>query len=330
MSTNSNWGTLARGSTISAGEAAQGTRLRAVFNNVPAGVRIYVSIEGIKNTGGNQARLVNVSADGTGPYAETPQVNTSRSDCVNKDGNSDSALQSKGFAEVPIFGGTGTAVWEVTANDPLQIGRVQMGVIAAYKPQPSVNLPALGQSTVNLMFAPVPNASVAADWPKYSTVFPVPRFVDTSSARNTFKIEACETNLLFPFVTNQVGFDTGLVISNTTKDPFGTENQNGACTLYYYGDTNGAAPPPSQTSGTVPAGDYLAWGLSSGGKFGVTATPGFQGYIIARCKFQMAHGFAYISDLGNQKTAHGYLALVLDGAYDSPFRGQILGESRGQ
>ena len=45
-----------------------------------------------------------------------------------------------------------------------------------------------------------------------------------------------------------------------------------------------------------------------------TPTPGFQGYMIAVCNFRYAHGFAYISDVGAQKLAHGYLALVLDNA----------------
>jgi hypothetical protein len=39
---------------------------------------------------------------------------------------------------------------------------------------------------------------------------------------------------------------------------------------------------------------------------------GFEGYMIAICNFQLAHGYAFISDLGSQKLAHGYLALVLN------------------
>jgi hypothetical protein len=33
--------------------------------------------------------------------------------------------------------------------------------------------------------------------------------------------------------------------------------------------------------------------------------------MIAVCNFQYAHGFAFISDLGAQKLAMGYLALVI-------------------
>jgi len=38
---------------------------------------------------------------------------------------------------------------------------------------------------------------------------------------------------------------------------------------------------------------------------------GFQGYMIAVCNFQYAHGFAFISDLGARNLAMGYLAVVI-------------------
>ena len=42
-----------------------------------------------------------------------------------------------------------------------------------------------------------------------------------------------------------------------------------------------------------------------------TTVPNFQGYMIAICQFQYAHGFAFVSDLGAQRLAMGYLALVI-------------------
>jgi hypothetical protein len=39
--------------------------------------------------------------------------------------------------------------------------------------------------------------------------------------------------------------------------------------------------------------------------------PGSQGYIIAVCNFQLAHGFAFVSDIGASHLATSYLALVL-------------------
>jgi hypothetical protein len=62
----------------------------------------------------------------------------------------------------------------------------------------------------------------------------------------------------------------------------------------------------------VPAGQELIFTLSNGGNFGVPATPGFQGYIIAVSQFQFCHAFAFISDVGAQRLAEGYVAIQLD------------------
>jgi hypothetical protein len=105
---------------------------------------------------------------------------------------------------------------------------------------------------------------------------------------------------LFPFVTNQSGFDTGLAISNTSTDPFGTAAQQGPCTLNYFG----ANAPAAVTTASVASGTtYVA--LAS------AQAPNFQGYMFAVCNFQYAHGFAFISDVGARNLAMGYLALIV-------------------
>jgi hypothetical protein len=104
------------------------------------------------------------------------------------------------------------------------------------------------------------------------------------------------TNLLFPFVTNQAGFDTGLTIANTGADPFGTVGQTGTCTLNFFGTNMGGPSNPVQTSAPVPPGSTLSMVLSSGGSFGTMAVPGFQGYMIAVCNFAYAHGFTFTTD----------------------------------
>jgi hypothetical protein len=123
---------------------------------------------------------------------------------------------------------------------------------------------------------------------------------------------ATTTTLLFPFVTNQAGFDTGIAISNTSADAVGTPHQQGKCKIDYFGNTTGGgAAPASQTTSTdVQAGSQLVFTLSSGSSFGIAATPGFQGYIIATCNFQYAHGIAFTSRLGGQDPSI-YLALVI-------------------
>ena len=67
-------------------------------------------------------------------------------------------------------------------------------------------------STVAGNFAPFYAASSNAN--QASSTLPIPRFVDNPISRADFGITQCVTNLLFPFVTNQAGFDTGIAISN--------------------------------------------------------------------------------------------------------------------
>jgi hypothetical protein len=99
--------------------------------------------------------------------------------------------------------------------------------------------------------------------------------------------------------------------------------------LNYYGNTvgGGAAPPAQKTSSNVPGGSELIFTLSNGGNFGIAATPGFQGYIIAVSNFQYCHAFAFISDVGAQRLAEGYVAIQLD--VPGLNRTGIVGENEG-
>jgi hypothetical protein len=106
------------------------------------------------------------------------------------------------------------------------------------------------------------------------------------------------TNLLYTFVSNIAGFDTGLAIANTSADPFGTAPQAGSCTLNFYG-TNPPAMSVS-TGNIVPGTTFVT--LAS------TFAPGFQGYVIATCNFSYAHGFAFVNDIGLRVFATSYLA----------------------
>jgi hypothetical protein len=168
------------------------------------------------------------------------------------------------------------------------------------------NTAALGSATVSGNYAPINATQVM------SALAPEPRFRDDAVDRAFFTINPCRTLLLFPFVTNQGGFDTGLAISNTSQDPFGTAPQAGGCTLYFYGNSNGtgAAPSPAPIT-SIAGGGHFVGILSTGGTNGFTGAPGFQGYIIAVCAFQYAHGYAFISDVGASDLAQGYLALII-------------------
>jgi hypothetical protein len=274
-----------------AGLADHGTRLMLRFNNIPAGVTPVVGIyENGATAANSRVRLVSTDAFGAGAFSAVSATGTS----------------PYAFAPVSITNGAGVAVYEVMNSDPLSVESIDVPVAITFVSNTATPVPGLGTSTVVGSFAPLSTVTTQ------SASAPIPRFADVPTSRTDFIINPCSTNLLFPFVTNQAGFDTGIAISNTSLDPFKTPTQQGPCTINYYGGTTGGgAAPAAATSPVVPAGTVLTFLLSNGGG-GIAATPGFQGYIIAQCQFQYAHGFAFISDLGSQRLAEGYLALILD------------------
>jgi len=316
-----------------AGLADFGTRFKAIFNNIPAGARVFVSTANVLNNnfpvaapaipGGSTA---NTGSGGAVPaggayvgYAQlvngetTPDGNAvggffpavTASDNGPNNGNVP-------IAEITITNGTGQAVWEVINTNPNTNETFQFGVYVTYTANVAQNSPVAGTSTVNLSYAPAPPAFTASAGAAASSSLTVPRFTsDASAARNIFVISICRTILLYPFVTNQAGLDTGIAIANTSQDPFTTGSnvtaaQSGSCRLTWYGGTVAApttAPPPTDT-GSIAGGATYAQDV-------LNLAPGFQGYMIAVCNFQYAHGFAFISDVGARNLAMGYLAVVL-------------------
>jgi hypothetical protein len=264
------------------------------FANVPAGAQIFVGTYEIVGTTAatattSRVRLVSTDANGAGAFSAVTATSAG----------------PPALAPVAITGGAGVAVYEVMRSDPQSSENIDIPVVVAFTSSTATNVPGLGTATVTGSFAPISTVITQ------SASAPIPRFIASPINATAFTINACSTNLLFPFVANQAGFDTGLAIANTSQDPFGTSTQSGACILNYYGNTNGGAAPAKVTSPVVPAGTELIWLLSTTSG-GIPATPGFEGYIIAQCAFQYAHGFAFITDVGAQKLAEGYLALILD------------------
>lgn len=93
-----------------------------------------------------------------------------------------------------------------------------------------------------------------------------------------------KTYLLFPFLSNLAGFDTGFSISNTGMDPSGNSGKEGTIKLHFYG---ASAPPPYSTPSIAQGSSFV----------NVTSALalGFQGYMIAECNFPFAHGIAYLN-----------------------------------
>jgi hypothetical protein len=299
-----------------AGLADYGTRLKATFSNVPSGARIFVSTNNVNNNaspistpfGGGPAggSAGNVNPASGVPYVGFAQlVNGETSPDGNLTGffpaitSTDTATSGNvPIAEVSLSNNTGSAVWEVVNTDP---NTAETFKFAVYVTSSANSLPAGSPPTVTLSFAPTATSAVA------SSTLTIPRFTGGTTTGSIFTVNICRTILLYPYLTNQAGFDTGVTVANTTTDPFGTAAQAGSCKLNWYGGTTAAptVPPVQGDTGNIATGTVWANTLQA-------IAPNFQGYMIAVCNFQFAHGFAFISDVGARNLAMGYLAVVLN------------------
>lgn len=312
------------GNGATAGLADYGTRFQAVFNNVPSGVSILVSTANVTTSGIPQNAGVIVSATNSS-YAQLI-VSSTASETVLNTAPTLSATGSNG--SVPYFmltppsgSNTVTAVWEVINSNTSTNQNFDFGVYLAYSANVANNAPATGPITVSMSYAPIPPASAGNTGTVLaSSSGTIPRFIDlgTGDNKTIATINICQTNLMFPFVTTITGFTTGLAISNTSMDPFGTGAQAGACTLNWYGNNAGGSvntPITASTTATTGA-PVINAGTTWTGDASATnmAGQGFTGYMIAQCNFQFAHGYAAVTDIGSRGLLTSYLALVLNGA----------------
>src|ERR1039458_10334053 len=137
------------GQNTYAGLADYGTRLKATFNNIPAGVSVYVSVNNVSNLvtplvapaipGGTSiaswAQLVNseTANDGVTGSSYFPAVTASTN-----------AVGAVGIAQVPITAGTGAAVWEVLNTNPNQNETFNFGVYLLYTSNVAQSAPLTG------------------------------------------------------------------------------------------------------------------------------------------------------------------------------------------
>jgi hypothetical protein len=313
-------GIVGNGSII-AGLADYGTRLKAVFTNVPTGATIFVSTTNVTGSGNAATAVANPNSNTTATSFATLLIAGSEStpDGSGASGNlvpSATATNSFSAAPAPQYvaytsqGNPIVAVWEVLNTQPTFVETFSFSAYVAYTS--TATFPPQGNVQVAFSLAanPTQGSFSAANGGTSAVNSPIPRFADTSGATgnsigNFFQVNLCQTVLLFPYLTTVTGFETGIAIANTTTDPFKTTPQQGICNLYWY-NTNGANPPTTAT-GIVNSGQTLTALASATGYAG----PNFTGYMIAQCYFQLAHGTAVVTDYGAQKIVSVYLALVV-------------------
>jgi hypothetical protein len=266
------------------GLADSGTILRAVFTNIPANVRLFVTTRELTvgssvNANGVTTTNARLTASPSLPFSPVPNSSTA-------DG---------GLAPVPS---SGEVNWEILETDGNSIESVTFGVVVAFAGSPQ---PSAGTVSITGGLGPQGGSATAT-----STDL-IPRHVSTLTAVPALVFNACRTTLLFQFLTNQAGFDTGLSITNSSRDTLGTLPQTGRCTATFFptpfNATNQALYPPL-ASPVLQGGEQ--WTFTVSGQ-----RPNFQGYMMATCEFQFAHGYAFISDFGSTKLAQGYQALVV-------------------
>jgi len=303
------------------GLATQGTQFRIHLTNVPSGLTIAAA---------------DVVATATNGMVISSSITTPATTVVTSGSTVDITLEVLGFNVV------GSSYPAETFQDVVTV------VTTARYAAP----PVVGVATAHGRF-----------WPDYAgyttaqtrTVAAIPRFVDSSIVPDAPVItitQSCKTMLLFPYLTSSSGYNSGIAITNSSVDPFGaavvagliqfpttaygvTKPQAGACTLYFYGQSNLTALTAAQGTQTIieiPAGGQFVTNLAVGAKgyvYSQTGTktaacdidgtpvgntcpdmPAFVGYMIANCNFQFAHGFAFVTDTGSDRTM-GYLAAVI-------------------
>jgi len=272
--------------------ANSATLLQVVFSNVPSAVTLYVPVTIVSD---QSLQSPVVAGTGTLTLVASPSNLTFATPSTSSS-VPPNAAPATGFATLTASSGTATAYYLFTP------GTASSSVTETWQ------IPVYDVQSANAVAASTTAMTAAVSFaPVGSTQFP--NFVvgpsTTTTTLSTFNL--CTTSLLFPFVTNQLGFDTGLAIANTSADPFGSNGataQAGTCTLNFYGA--GAPSPSNVATPNIPSGTVYTGVLS-----GVAA--GFQGYIIAQCQFQYAHGFAFVTDgVGaNGGLSQGYLAGVI-------------------
>jgi len=328
-----------------AGLADYGTRLKAVFYNIPAGLTMYVSTTSYPTV------PVPVGGTSINPYAVLVATNSGE---ATSDGSAftggvaTTLTGSDGLSVIALSAdstGKATAIWEVTNSNPSSVDGIKFGIYISYTASsatttnpyglPITDLP-LGAplNDVMLSFAPEPIGAGFSTANATQGVTPTPRFAVTQTIEGRWtKVGLCQTTLLYPFITGAAGFDSGIAVANTSMDPFKTVNQTGSCHLYGYGVTVGATGNTVATP-ELKGCDELANPLEGTNCFGIVPAgqvksvmasavlTNFQGYVIAVCNFQYAHGYAAVTDLGLRNLWSSYLALELSaGGVGSPRSG---------
>lgn len=322
------------------GLATQGTRIYVMYQGIPANTTLYLPTIAYLYGGDTSnvpgwlfgspsiyngaapsgaAVLVKTNADGSGafsPIAPTVTPSLPHVPGLGLGGiNGEAAISTTGSTSY-------LAVYEVVWSDPKANETLHIPAGVGYTSGgPTYTIPP-SYLTATASLAPISDANGGVpDIGSFADAdHAYPRFIQgTLTPLQEYYLTGCQCDLLFPYVVDQTGMNTGIAIANTSVDPYGTGPQSGYISLYFYPDVNskigtvGTAITEITTNKVAAGDEFLMVVGGTSTDPGVTAAAstvtGFQGYMIAITGFQFCHGYAFITD-GTQ--AQGYVALVLD------------------
>jgi len=143
------------GGTCAIGQADFGTRLKAVFNNIPAGVSIFVDRIATANGGADVAQM---TASETGTFTAVSATSGAPGGTIA----SGFGATQGAAAQLTITNNSATAVWEVTDASPVSLATFKFRVWVIYTASPGTNSPALATATVNGSYAPTSTVTTPA------------------------------------------------------------------------------------------------------------------------------------------------------------------------
>jgi len=326
--------------------ATIGTRLALTFGNLINGATYY--LPGTVTNGNLVLVLVPTATTSCSPACPAPSaVSTALGNTTAGSQNIGSTSQVPAgtlVAFTPTAGAitayyavaqdSGTAALDTTAivspATPSILGGTIAGTentIILYEALPSQTLTLAGS-------APTVTVALSGNTTNYTQLAPAtaPTAVTALLSKvGAGFVTACNTTILFPYIINTLGYDTGISIANAAPGTSVGTNTNtvtasGSCTLNLWGagSLNGTAVTPFALAPiTVASGQVYAFTLSSA--LATTANAaGFAGYGVAQCNFQGAHGFAFITDgfgaaFPGRGLSQGYLAPVLSDTFSGAY-----------
>jgi len=293
--------------SASAGVAASGTEISVTLGNVPAGATVYVPIQIV-----NQTLTLNLTGSPTpvtAPAALVASINPPASPA-------NFAAWPLGITTATPTGNVVTLTYQVTASSAAATESANIPVAITFAANSAAT-----QGPITILESYAPSAALTGQATSVPT-FAVP----TNTPLNGSSVSLCQTTLLFPYVTNTTGFETGIAVTNTTTDNLGKAGASiatptpGICTFNFYGNQAQPVAFPTPTIGawstTGTQNPVYANTLSA-----MTSETNFTGYAIAVCPFLEAHGFAFLVDSSGTFSGNmGYLAVVVPNG-----RGEGLG-----